>query len=146
MDLTNTKANVRNVFEQGFGHGDLAVVDVALAPDATDRHEFEAHEPDFKSHLKGAITMFRTAMPDLAASVEDLVAEGSTVAVRVRMTGTHTGADLFGVPATGRSVDIEQFHFIACDEQGRGTRHWANVGAAELMQQIAPGARMTIPS
>jgi predicted ester cyclase len=146
MDLTTTKANVRSVFEEGFGQGDLGVIDAALAPGATDRHEFAPDEPDFQSHLKGAITMFRTAMPDLAASVEDLIAEGSTVAVRVRMTGTHTGGELFGVPAGGRSVDIEQFHFIACDEQGRGTHHWANVGAAELMRQIAPGQGISVPS
>jgi predicted ester cyclase len=81
--------------------------------------------------------MFRDAMPDLLASVEDIVAEGNTVAARVRMTGTHTGQQLFGVPATGRSVDIEQFHFIHTDEQGHGVRHWANVGVAELRQQIS---------
>lgn len=138
MDLLErNKATVRRVFDEGFSQGRLDVVDEALSPDAVDRHPFEPGEADFREHLKAAITMFRDAMPDLVASVEDIVAEGNTVAARVRMTGTHTGHHLFGVPATGRSVDIEQFHFIHTDELGHGVRHWANVAVAELRQQIS---------
>ena len=138
MDLLErNKATVRRVFDEGFSKGCIDVVDEALSPDAVDRHPFEPGEADFRDHLKAAITMFRQAMPDLMASVEDIIAEGSTVAARVRITGTHTGSPLFGVPAAGRSVDVEQFHFIHSDEQGHGLRHWANVGAAEIRQQIS---------
>lgn len=138
MDLLeHNKVIVRRVFEEGFGHGRTDVVDEALAPDAVDRHPFEEGEEDFRAHLKGAIGMFRAAIPDLVASVEDVVAEGNRVAARVRMTGTHTGAPLFGIPAAGRPVDIEQFHFIHTDEEGRGVRHWANVAIDELRQQIS---------
>jgi predicted ester cyclase len=138
MDLLErNKATVRRVFDEGFSQGRIDVVDEALSPDAVDRHPFEPGEADFRDHLKAAITMFRQAMPDLLASVEDIVAEGCTVAARVRITGTHTGSPLFGVPSAGRSVDVEQFHFIHSDEQGHGLRHWANVGAAEIRQQIS---------
>lgn len=137
MDLLErNKATVRRVFDEGFTEGRIAVVDEALAPDAVDRHPFEPGDADFRAHLKAAIAMFRDAMPDLRASVEDIVAEGNTVAARVRMTGTHTGSPLLGVPAGGRAVDIEQFHFIRTDDEGRGVRHWANVATAELRQQI----------
>jgi predicted ester cyclase len=135
--LERNKATVRRVFDEGFSQGHTGVVDQALSADAVDRHPFEPGEADFRAHLKAAITMFRDAIPDLLASVEDIVAEGDTVAARVRMTGTHTGASLFGVPATGRAVDVEQFHFIQVDERGRGVRHWANVAAADLRQQIS---------
>ncbi len=139
MDLIKrNKANVQRVFDEGFSQGRLEVVDEVLAPGAVDRHPFELGEPDFRSHLKAAITMFRAAMPDLHASVEDIVAEASTIAARVRMTGTHTGAALFGIPAEGRPVDIEQFHFIRSDDQGHCLQHWANIGAAELRSQISP--------
>jgi predicted ester cyclase len=137
MDLARNKSTVRRVFEEGFSLGKLDVVDSALAPDAVDRHPFEDGAPDFSTHLKAAIGMFRGAMPDLKASVEDIVAEGSTVAARVRMTGTHSGSHLFGIPAAGRPVDIEQYHFIECDEQGRGVKHWANIGELDLRQQIS---------
>lgn len=138
-ELERNKTTVRRVFDEGFSRGRTAVVDETLAADAVDRHPFEPGEADFRDHLKAAIVMFRQAMPDLQASVEDIVAEGSTVAARVRMTGTHTGAPLFGVPAAGRPVDIEQFHFIEVDDRGLGVRHWANVGASELRQQISVG-------
>ena len=139
MDLLErNKATVRRVFDEGFSQGRVDVVDDALSPDAVDRHPLEPGEADFRDHLKAAITMFRNAMPDLHASVEDIVAEGDTVAARVRLTGTHTGAPLFGLPAAGLPVDVEQYHFIQSDDQGRGVRHWANVGAAELRQQISP--------
>ena len=135
--LERNKATVRRVFDEGFSQGRLNVVDEALSPDAVDRHPFEPGEEDFRTHLKAAITMFRQAMPDLLATVEDIVAEGSTVAARVRITGTHTGSPLFGIAAAGRSVDVEQFHFNHADDEGHGVRHWANVGAAELRQQIS---------
>jgi predicted ester cyclase len=138
MDLLErNKLTVTRVFDEGFSRGRLDVVDESLTPDAVDRHAFDDGEADFRQHLKGAITMFRNAIPDLHARVEGIVAEGDTVAVRVRMTGTHTGTPLFGVPAAGRAVDIEQFHFVRCDEDGHGVQHWANVGAAELVQQIS---------
>jgi predicted ester cyclase len=141
MDLLErNKASVRRVFDEGFSQGRFGVVDEVLAPDAVDHHPFEPGEPDFRAHLKAAITMFRAAMPDLRANVEDIVAEGCTVAVRVQVTGTHSAAALFGIPAAGCLVDIEQFHFILMDDGGHGVRHWANVGEAELRRQISSSA------
>jgi predicted ester cyclase len=140
MDLDRNKANVLRVFEEGFNGGRLDVVDEALAPDAVDRHPFEPGEPDFRTHLKGAIAMFRSAMPDIHAEVEQIIAEGDLVSARVRMTGTHTGTPLFGIPASGRPVDIEQFHFMRADENGRGVQHWANIGELDLRQQITAPA------
>ena len=72
--LERNKANVHRVFDEGFSQGRLDVIDEAPAANAVDRHEFEPGEPDFRSHLKAAISMFRAAMPDLHASVEDIVA------------------------------------------------------------------------
>ncbi|MCU1426446.1 MAG: hypothetical protein JWL83_446 [Actinomycetia bacterium] len=139
MDIERNKATLRRVFEEGFSHGRLEVVDECLAPGAVDHHDFTDDAPDFRSHLKGVITMLRTAMPDLTMSVEDLVAEGDRVAARVILTGTHTGDAFFGVPAAGTAVRVEQFHFVQCDDDGRGVTHWANAGEHELMSQIAAG-------
>ncbi len=139
MDLQQAKVRVRKVFEDGFGRGDLSVVDAALAPTAVDRHAFGDDEPDMAAHLKGAIGMFRSAMPDLAVAVGDLFGEDYRVAARVEMRGTHTGTPLFGIPADGRAVTIEQFHVIELDERGRGTRHWANVGADAVRLRLVGG-------
>jgi predicted ester cyclase len=135
MDVAINKQATRRVFEEGFGAGNLEVVDECVAPAAIDRHPFEAGE-DFRSHLKGVITMLRSAMPDLQMTVEDLIGEGTRVAARVTLSGHHTGSPLFGVEASGRPVRVEQFHFIDYDEDARGLVHWANIGVPELMSQL----------
>jgi predicted ester cyclase len=140
VDTEANKRTVRRVFEEAFTQGDLDVVDACLAPEAVDRHPFADDEPDFRAHLKGNIRMLRAALPDLVASVEDLVAEGDRVAARVHLTGTHTGAPLFGVAPTGSQVAVEQFHIVQCDEGARGIRHWAYVGVDQLAAQVAATA------
>src|SRR3978361_2399159 len=110
--LQRNKETTRRVFVEAMGQGRLEIIDECLAPDAVDRHAFEADEPDMRSPLKRASTMLRGAMPDLSVTVEDLVAEGNQVAARVILRGTHTGRPLFGRPAEGRRLDVEQFDII----------------------------------
>lgn len=126
---------MRRVFEEGFNQGRYAVAGECLSPVAVDRHPFAPDEPDFAEHLKGAMRMLRSALPDLHMEVEDLVAEGNRVAARVTLTGTHTGSPLFGLPPSGRQIRTEQFHIVEFDEQARGIRHWANIGEAEMRAQ-----------
>ena len=137
MDNTRSKQLARDVFERGFGRGDLDVVDAALTPDAVDRHAFAPDEPDMRHHLKNAIRTLRGAIPDLQVTVADLFGEGDRIAVRVEMHGTHTGSPLFGVPATGGPVEFEQFHIVQLGQDGRGVRHWANVGVEQFLLTAA---------
>ena len=46
-----------------------------------------------------------TAFADYVFAIEDLIIEGDRVAVLGRVTGRHSG-EFFGVPATGRRIDI----------------------------------------
>jgi predicted ester cyclase len=137
MSDTATKRHTRNVFELGFGAGRLDVVDAALAPGAVDRHPFAPDEPDMAAHLKAAIGMFRAAIPDLQVTIRHLVEEDNVLAAHVEMTGHHSGAPLMGIPASGTDVAIEQFHIIEVDSEGRGVRHWANVGLEQLQAQLS---------
>jgi predicted ester cyclase len=136
MDAIANKRTVRRVFEEGFSAGNADVVDECLSPDAVDRHPFGDDEPDFRAHLKDIIRMLRAGMPDLHAEVDDLVAEGDRVAARVSMTGTHTGEPLFGTPASGARIQIEQFHIIQCNDEALGIRHWAYAGVDQLLGQL----------
>jgi steroid delta-isomerase-like uncharacterized protein len=133
MGTAQAKELARRLWEEGWNQGRLELVDEVLAADAVDRHSFEAE--DFRAHLKAAITEFRTGFADLRAEVEDLVAEGDRVAMRVSITGTHTGP-FFGVAPTGRTVSIEQFHFVQVNDAGQGIRHWANIGVDDLFRQL----------
>ena len=140
MDLNQSKQLTRDVFERGFGRGELDVVDAGLAPDAVDRHAFAPDEPDMRHHLKNAIGMLRGAIPDLEVTVADLFGEQDRIAVRVEMHGTHTAGPLFGVPPSGEPVEFEQFHIVQFGEHGLGIRHWANLGVEQFLLTAATQA------
>jgi predicted ester cyclase len=78
--------------------------------------------------------MFRSAFPDLHQEIEDLVAEGDTVAVRVTMTVTHLGPFL-GVAPTGRRVRYDGMDFFRFRE-GKTVEHWTATDDLGLMQQL----------
>ncbi len=134
---TQAKKFATDIFERGFGHGELDVVDAALHPAAVDRHPFAPDEPDMAHHLKNAIRMIRGAFPDLTVTVGHLIQEGNVIAMRVEMAGLHTGTPLFGVPAAGAAMHVEQFHVVEVDDEGRGLRHWANVGIEQMQAQVS---------
>ncbi len=64
-----------------------------------------------------------------------IVAEGGKVGARVRYTGTHRG-EFMGMPATGKSVDVNliDIHLIA--EDGLVHEHWGVMDALAMMQQV----------
>jgi predicted ester cyclase len=133
MSTQTAKNLARRVWDEGWNQGRLEVVDEAVAADAADRHEHD--EDDFRGHLKAAITEFRRGLPDLHAELQDLIAEGDRVAMRVTVTGTHDGP-LFGHEPTGRPVSLEQFHVLQVNPSGQCIRHWASVGMDDLFRQI----------
>jgi steroid delta-isomerase-like uncharacterized protein len=103
--------------------------------------------PDLVMHLAGApdsihgseswrqgFEMMRGAFPDLEARVEDVVAAGDKVAVRVRFRGTHTG-DFQGVPATGRAIDYVSHEFYRV-EDGVFAEEWICSDLASLYRQL----------
>lgn len=140
MSVEMAKELARRVWDEGWNQGRLEVVDEALTAEAVDRHEHS--EEDFRGHLKATIAEFRRGFPDLHADLADIIAEGDRVAMRVVITGTHTGL-FFGHQPSGRPVSIEQFHFVQVNPDGRGIRHWANVALDDLLRQIAMPAGTT---
>ena len=66
--------------------------------------------------------------------IEDVIAEGEKVLVRLRVKGTH-GGELMGVPATGKAIDIgvlDLFQF----RDGVLIEHWAQLDNLGLLRQI----------
>jgi steroid delta-isomerase-like uncharacterized protein len=76
----------------------------------------------------------RAALPDVHISVEDTVAEGDKVAVRVILEGTHRGAGL-GVEPTGRRVQIAGIVLVQF-ANGRIVRGWNSWDQLGLLQQL----------
>ena len=73
--------------------------------------------------------------PDFHVVAKDLIAENDRVAARVRLTGTHTGADWFGIAATGNLIDVTEMMFFRL-QNGRAVKAW--VSKAERLLRIQP--------
>ena len=97
------------------------------------------HEPD--QDVRGAeearqfFGAYKTAFPDLHATVEDAIAEGDKVVTRWTIRGTHRGeVEEFG-PPTGRRVEFEgiTIHRI---EDGKIVEEWERYDNLGVMQQL----------
>ena len=101
---------------------------------------FVEHEetPGFERSKRGVTEMFRmyrAAFPDLRMEAEDVLVSGDKAVARVRATGTHKG-EFMGMPATGKSVDVQLIDIIRFGEDGLAHEHWGVFDALAMMQQL----------
>ena len=90
--------------------------------------------PADKGTTKQIVAMFSAAFPDLRHTVDEMIAEGNTVAARWTVEGTHRG-DFQGVSATGRQVRLSgtTVHHMA---DGKIKETWLTVDNLDLLQQL----------
>ena len=72
--------------------------------------------------------------PDFAIAIDDTVAEGDKVVVRLTFSGTHEGG-FYGMPATGKSFTISAIA-IARLADGKIAEWWQIGDTLGLLQQI----------
>jgi len=124
-------------FEQMFNNGNLDYVDGAIHAGGTDHQEVAGTE--FAEHLKEVITALRGGFPDLRFEVQEILCEGSTVACRSTMHGTHRGRLNFGPLAqlepTNATVAVPHMHFFHY-EQGQVTDLWHVWDTPALARQL----------
>ena len=80
------------------------------------------------------IAMMRSGFSDIQWQLEDMVADGTSVAARFTMRGTHDGA-FMGVPATGRSIAVQAMNLYHLDG-GRIVQEFGQPDLMGLMTQI----------
>lgn len=130
MDHT---ATMRNTYEL-INAGDIDRFGDLLAPD------FVEHQggPGYPPTKEGTLDFFRdllAAFPDWHMAVQDLIASGDKTVARVRVSGTHSG-EFIGIPATGRSADVELIDIMRFDPAGLVGEHWGVADMLSLMQQL----------
>jgi steroid delta-isomerase-like uncharacterized protein len=77
---------------------------------------------------------YLAAVPDLHATIEELVAEGDKVAVRWTVQGTHQG-ELLGVPATGRPAVFRGISIYRL-AKGKIVEQWEQWDRLDLLRQL----------
>lgn len=83
---------------------------------------------------RAIVSLFHGAFPDGRWHVEDMIAEGDRVVARTTLRGTHEG-DFFGIPATGKAVEIGGVH-IARVADGKIIEHWGSNDDLGMMRQL----------
>lgn len=128
------KQAVRRFFDQVLGEGDLAAVEELFSPDYIDHDPLDEEDTEGHDGVRDDVSMYRSAFPDIKATVEDQLAEGDRVATRVTVRSTHEG-EFQGVPPSGRKTEVTGvvIHRFA---DGRIAEAWWNWDALGLLQQI----------
>ena len=135
MSLEANKAIVMQLYEEVFNKGDLDLADKLIAPNAVNHDP--AAPPDIPGGapgVKAVVTMLRSAFPGDHHTIEDLIAEGDKVVVRLIHSGTHQGTFL-GLPPTGKHITNTSIHIFRFAD-GKLVEAWANQDDLGLMQQL----------
>ena len=137
MSAAANKLLVRRFVEEVLASGDFAVLAELTTCTCSD-YAATADQPSRLAGVASFMVDWRAAFPDLEIAIEDLVAEGDTVAVRSTLRGTHWG-ELLGVPATGRRVAVGGMELYRL-ANGRIAERWAAIDIAGLLRQIGAAA------
>jgi steroid delta-isomerase-like uncharacterized protein len=133
MEADELRAITHRFYSEVFNQGKLELIDELIADDFVEHEEMPGMPTD-KRAPRMFIGMMREAFPDINATVEDMVVEGNTVAVRARMSGTHKG-EFMGIPPTGNKFDIQAMDVIRY-RNGQVCAHWGVTDSLTMMQQL----------
>ena len=153
VSVASTIANLRSEFDMDTNEQHLAETYLVMLnthePDLVDRFVAEdyrnhnAFVADGREANRQFWTAFFTALPDLSATMEDLVISGDRVVGRFVYRGTHTG-EFMGIPASGNPVEMRSIDIWRV-EDGMFVEHWDELNLLEMFQQMgvttAPGRR-----
>ena len=126
-------ATIRRMYDL-LSAGDIDGFGNLLADDFVEHEETPGLEPT-KEGVKQFFHMYRAAFPDLRMEPQDVLASGDKVVARARATGTNQG-EFMGMPATGKSVDVQLIDIIRFGDDGLAREHWGVFDALGMMQQL----------
>lgn len=142
-DADANVAVVRQVFEEVWNQGNLALLDELLDPEFIDHSAQPGTPPGIRGY-RIAINRFRAAFPDIRFNLEQITAEGDRVAIRLTAKGTQRGIFL-GIPATNKSVSFGGMTFIRL-QNGKVMERWGISDIPGLMMQLGDGKPPTAPA
>ena len=133
MSEETNKALLRRFVEELVNQGNMAVAPELVAPDFLELDPFPGQAPG-RAGLIESMERLRTAFPDLTWRIEEMVAEGETVASLNSWSGTHRG-EFLGMAPTGRRVSISCMIFDTY-EDGKLKKSRLMMNVLSLLQQL----------
>jgi steroid delta-isomerase-like uncharacterized protein len=132
MSAEENKASVRRMTEEVFNKGGMSIVPELIT------HDYVYNSPfgEFDGALGFMLftTMIRSAFPDIHTTIDDMIAEGNKVAVRLSWRGTFTGK--FGdLEPTGKPINIRTAYFYRY-KNGKGVEATHYTDMLTFYQQL----------
>ena len=134
------KELVRRHFEEVFNRQNFAVCDEIVAEDYVE-HAVAPFGQSAPGRVNGPQATRQTVewllaqFPDMRMTIEAMVSEGDTVAVRVLSEGTNLGPLNGVMPPTGRCFGARQSHWYRVAD-GKLAEHWATREDLPIMLQL----------
>jgi len=126
--IRREKSIVRKWIE-AYNKRNLDVFDEFIASDYVDH----TNKVD-RDGLKQLFTMGFTGFPDWHETIEDIIAEGDKVWIRLSYTGTHTG-EFMGLLPTGKKITskgVDIYRIV----NGKLAEYWNVIDNVDMFKQI----------
>ena len=133
MATEENRAIIRRFLEELFNQQDMSAIDRYIAVDYVD-HVVPPGVPPTRDGFRQFITMFFAALPDFHYTIDDVLADGDKVAVRLTARGTQQG-EFMGIPATGKQATWGEMH-IGRMQDGKIVEHWGQIDNLGMLQQL----------
>jgi steroid delta-isomerase-like uncharacterized protein len=132
MTPEQNKALVRRFITEIFEQGRPQAVDELCADDFIGHTWGNAD----REGLKATMARVATALADVHFQIDDMIAEGDRVAVRLTAGARQVG-EFMGMPASGHSYEIGEIHIFRVRD-GKVSEHWHEFGRPGLIKQLTP--------
>ena len=125
---------VRRLVEEVLGGGRLELIPLLVAADHVGHLPIGDHYGP--EGVRIDVAAYRAALPDLAVTLDDLLADGDQVVRRYTLRGTHRGSFL-GLPASGHAVTLRG---IAIDRVAdrQLVESWVQIDDLGIAAEVAP--------
>lgn len=130
MTSAQNKASFQEVIDEAFNKGHYAALRVHFRPDFVE-HQFGLHATI--EGMQKHIEFLRAAFPDLSLTIEETVADGDKLWVRMTGRGTNRGG--FMGPPNGKPFKIAVFD-VCRFEDGKIVEHWGCSDRFAMMAQL----------
>jgi predicted ester cyclase len=147
VGMLEQNRTVISQFFDAYNRGDWNFINTGFKEDFTSHGPFG--DLSRTNHVTD-LTRLRNALPDLSASLDQLITEGNWTAALYIMRGTFTGNFVAGnnppIPPTGQPLDLLVITFFRFDQQGLVAEAFELYDSLDFMTQLGLVTFVVLPT